>query len=67
MFAFLPSTEEIIRVDGRMSKSIRGLEEVPVVPTTSHPVRAGEELYLYIAVSQAAVSAALVRNDGRSQ
>ena len=27
----------------------------------------GEELYLYIAVSQAAVSAALVRNDGRSQ
>ena len=27
----------------------------------------GEELYLYIAVSQAAVSAALVRNDGGSQ
>ena len=27
----------------------------------------GEELYLYIAVSQAAVSAALVRNDERSQ
>ena len=27
----------------------------------------GEELYLYIAVSQAAVSATLVRNDGRSQ
>ena len=27
----------------------------------------GEELYLYIAVSQAAVSAALVRDDGRSQ
>ena len=27
----------------------------------------GEELYLYIAVSQATVSAVLVRNDGRSQ
>ena len=27
----------------------------------------GEELYLYIAVSQAAVSAALVRNEGGSQ
>ena len=27
----------------------------------------GEELYLYIAVSQAAVSAALVRDEGRSQ
>ena len=67
MFAFLPSTEEIIRVDGRMSESIRGLEEVPVVPTTSQPVLPGEELYLYIAVSEAAVSAALVRDDGRSQ
>ena len=31
------------------------------------PSMPGEELYLYIAVSQAAVSAALVRNDGRSQ
>ena len=40
MLAFLPSTEEIIRVDGRMSESIRGLEEVPVVPATSQPVRA---------------------------
>ena len=27
----------------------------------------GEELYLYIAISQAAVSAALVRDDGGSQ
>ena len=31
------------------------------------PSMPGEELYLYIAVSQAAVSTTLVRNDGRSQ
>ena len=37
---FFSSTEEIIRVDGRMPESIRGLEEVPIVPTTSQPVRA---------------------------
>ena len=36
-------------------------------PPLLSPSVPGEELYLYIAVSQAAVSAALVRNDGRSQ
>ena len=36
-------------------------------PPLLSPSMPGEELYLYIAVSQAAVSAALVRNDGGSQ
>ena len=36
-------------------------------PPLLSPSVPGEELYLYIAVSQAAVSAALVRDDGRSQ
>ena len=36
-------------------------------PPLLSPSVLGEELYLYIAVSQAAVSAALVRNDERSQ
>ena len=36
-------------------------------PPLLSPSMPGEELYLYIAVSQAAVSAALVRNDERSQ
>ena len=36
-------------------------------PPLFSPFVPGEELYLYIAVSQAAVSAALVRDDGRSQ
>ena len=36
-------------------------------PPLLSPSVPGEELYLYIAVSQAVVSAALVRDDGRSQ
>ena len=36
-------------------------------PPLLSPSRPGEELYLYIAVSQAAVSAALVREEGGSQ
>ena len=36
-------------------------------PPLLNPSRLGEELYLYIAVSQAAVSAALVREEERSQ
>ena len=36
-------------------------------PPLLSPSVPGEELYLYIAVSQAAVSVALVRNDGHSQ
>ena len=36
-------------------------------PPLLSPSRPGEELYLYIAVSQAAISAALVREEGGSQ
>ena len=36
-------------------------------PPLLSPSMLGEELYLYIAVSQAAVSAALVRDEGGSQ
>ena len=50
-----------------MSKGIRGLEEIPIVPTTTQPVQAREELYLYIVVSQAAVSESLVREEEGSQ
>ena len=50
-----------------MLEGIRGLEEIPFVPTTTQPVHAKKELYLYIAVSQAAVNATLVRDEGGSQ
>ena len=36
-------------------------------PPLLSPSMPGEELYLYVAVSQAAVSAALVRDEGGSQ
>ena len=67
MFTILPRFEKIIWVDGRVPEGIRGLEEIPRSPPLISPSRPGEELYLYIAVSQAAVSAALVREEGGSQ
>ena len=48
-------------------KAIEDLKKYLSSPPLLSPSVPGEELYLYIAVSQAAVSAALVRNDGRSQ
>ena len=50
-----------------MLEGIRGLEEIPLVPTTTQPVYARRRTILYIAVSQAAVSAALVREKGGLQ
>ena len=48
-------------------KAFEDLKKYLSSPPLLSPSMPGEELYLYIAVSQAAVSAALVRNDGRSQ
>ena len=50
-----------------MLEGIRGLEEIPFVPTLLSSSMLGEKLYLYIAISQAAVSAALVKEEGGSQ
>ena len=67
MFAFLPSTEEVIRVDGRMSESIRGLEEVPIVPTTSQPVRARRRAVPLHCGLASSSQRGLGTDDGRSQ
>ena len=48
-------------------KAFEDLKKYLSSPPLLSPTVPGEELYLYIAVSQAAVSAALVRDDGRSQ
>ena len=48
-------------------KAFKDLKKYLSSPPLLSPSMLGEELYLYIAVSQAAVSVALVRNDGRSQ
>ena len=48
-------------------KAFEDLKKYLSSPPLLSPSVPGEELYLYIAVSQAAVSAALVRNDGLSQ
>ena len=47
-------------------KAFEDLKKYLSSPPLLSPSVPREELYLYIAVSQAAVSAALVRNDGRS-
>ena len=48
-------------------KAFEDLKKYLSSPPLLSPFVLGEELYLYIAVSQAAVSAALVRNNGHSQ
>ena len=48
-------------------KAIEDLKKYLSSPPLLSPSRLGEELYLYIAVLQAAVSAALVREEGGSQ
>ena len=48
-------------------KAFEDLKKYLSSPTLLSPSVPREELYLYIAVLQAAVSAALVRDDGRSQ
>ena len=51
----------------KCQKAFEDLKKYLSSPPLLSPSVPGEELYLYIAVSQAAVSAALVREDGRSQ
>ena len=46
-----------------MPEGIRGLSSPPLLS----PSKLGEELYLYIAVSQAAINAALVREEEGTQ
>ena len=48
-------------------KAFDDLKKYLSSPPLLSPSIPGEELYLYIAVSQAAVSAALVRDEGGSQ
>ena len=50
----------------KCQKAFEDLKKYLSSPPLLSPSMPGEKLYLYIAVSQAAVSAALVRNDGRS-
>ena len=51
----------------KCQKAFEDLKKYLSSPPLISPSRPGEELYLYIAVLQAAVSAALVREEGGSQ
>ena len=50
-----------------MPASIRGIEGLPLLLPLLSPSQPGEELFLYLAVSPAAVSAALVREEEKVQ
>ena len=50
-------------MDGRVPEGIEDLKKYLSTPPLLNPSRPGEELYLYIAVSQAVVSMALVREE----
>ena len=51
----------------KCQKAFKDLKKYLSSPPLLSPSMPGEELYLYIAVSQAAVNAALVRDEGGSQ
>ena len=51
----------------KCQKAFEDLKKYLSFPPLLSPSRLGEELYLYIAVSQAAISAALVREEEGSQ
>ena len=67
MFALLPNAEEIIRVDLRMPASVRGVEAYLSSPPLLSPSKPGEELFLYLVVSPATVSAAFVKEEEKVQ
>lgn len=50
-----------------MSISIRGSEGLPLFPTATKSSKPGEELFLYLAVSLATISVALIREEDRVQ
>ena len=63
MPTFLLNIEKVLSMDDRVSVSIRELEGVSFFPTIVELVQIGEELFLYLAISLAAISAALVREE----
>ena len=65
MPTFLSQIEEVLRVDGRMSTSIWRPKNLPFFPTVAKSLK--EELFLYLAFSPAAVSAALIKEKDRVQ
>ena len=67
MFAFFRVLKKSFEWTDECQKAFEDLKKYLSSPPLLSPSVPGEELYLYIAISQAAVSAALVRNEERSQ
>ena len=67
MFALFPHTEEVFRMDGQVQAGVRRIEGLPFCPPLLSPSQPGEELFLYLAVSPAAVSTTLVKEEEKVQ
>ena len=67
MSAILPRSKKSFEWTDECQKAFEDLKKYLPSPPLLSPSMPGEELYLYIAVSQAVISAALVREDGGSQ
>ena len=69
MFTLLPHAEEVLRRDCQVLAGARRIESLPFrpAPPLLSPLQWGEELFLYLAVSSAAVSAALIRKEEKVQ
>ena len=67
MFALLPHVEEIVRMDYRVPQAFEELKAYLSSPPLLSPSQPGEEFFLYLAVSPAAISAALFREEEKVQ
>ena len=67
MFTIFQGSEESIRVNGRVPKSLPRLEDVPCYASTTKSIRGGRRIFLYLTVTPHAVSSALIREEAKMQ
>ena len=69
MFALLPHAEEVLRMDCQVLAGARRIESLPFrpAPPLLSPLQWGEELFLYLAISSATISATLIRLEEKVQ
>ena len=67
MFALLPHIEEVLRMDCRVPAGVKELKAYLSAPPLLSPLQSGEEIFLYLVVSPAAISAALIREEEKVQ
>ena len=67
MFAFLPHIEEVLRMDCQVPAGVQRMKAYLSAPPLLSPSQSGEEIFLYLVVSPAAISVALIREEEKVQ